>query len=121
MTNLDITIRELVADYVFGNLPIEKFRGKQVELQAKAESSGERIALDVADELELLFAEVSAGHRTESELRRELQPLATVVKFMLDEEVQPHIVFGTSTAEVLEVKMSRPLFAELTIEAAPAS
>ena len=79
MTKLEITIRELVADYVFGNLPIEEFRAKQVELQIKAESFGDRVALDVADELELLFAEVSAGHRTESELRQELQPLATVV------------------------------------------
>ena len=121
MTKLEIAIRKLVADYVFSNLPIEKFRARQVELQGKAENSGDRVALDIADEVELLFAEVSEGHRTDLEFRRELQPLATMVKFMLNEEVQQDIVLDTSTAEVQEMKMSRPSFVELTIETVPAS
>lgn len=120
MTKLEIEIRELVAGYVFSNLPIEEFREKQVELQIKAESSGDSAALAVADELELLFAEVSASHRTELELRQGLRPLATVVRFALVGEIQPDIVLATTTTEVLETT-NRLSFAELTIEAVPAS
>ena len=79
MTDLEHRIRELLLEYLSGAIQLDVLRERQIELQLKAEADKDAGALDVLDQVELVLAEFSNGHRTEQSVRSEIQ---TIVSFV---------------------------------------
>ena len=58
---------------------------KQVNLMSRALVAADRTALDIADEIELMLAEVDTGERTEQQLQDALRVLAATTKHVFPE------------------------------------
>lgn len=74
-SSLDLEIREWLARYLAGEIPLRAFQEWFVPVVWNVEQSGDRAAEELAHETELRLAEFSNGDWTEQELRRKLLPL----------------------------------------------
>ena len=99
MTDLEIKIRKLITDYLCHNLPLSDLRDRQVDVLIEAERSGDEAVLDIANELELLFAEVTVGHRTEEQFKNDVFLLSTNIRFEIGGPSSKRTTPGTSVSE----------------------
>ncbi len=79
MTDLEHRIRELLLEYLSEAIQLDVLRERQIDLQLRAEADKDAGALDVLDQVELVLAEFSNGHRTDQSVRSEIQ---TIVSFV---------------------------------------
>lgn len=80
MNPLDIQIRERLLGYLNGGTDLHAFEDWFVPAAWDIEKSGACQALDLTYEVELLLAEYTNGHRSESDLREELCRLIPVYR-----------------------------------------
>lgn len=73
MSVVEQRIRDLLASFLRDEISLDELRDSQVGLQREAESGSDAKALDLADEIEVLFAEFTSEHRSEQSLRSELR------------------------------------------------
>ena len=89
MSDLEAEIRKLADDYIRGEISIVDFRDKQVSLMSRALETKDSVALDTADEMELMLAEVDTEERTEEQLRDGLRFLAYSVVLAIPKMDEP--------------------------------
>ena len=76
MSVVEQRIRDLLVSFLSEEISLDELRDSQVGLQREAEANRDAKALDLADEIEVLFAEFSSDHRSEQSLRSELRKVS---------------------------------------------
>lgn len=76
-TSLDVAIRDWLARYLAGEIDLRAFQEWFVPTSWNQTGQGDARLDELIGEIELRLAELSSGHRTETELRRFLVPLVT--------------------------------------------
>lgn len=123
MSDLEAEIRKLAGDYIRGEVSIVVFRDKQVTLMSRALDTKDSVALDIADEMELMLAEVDTGERTEAQLRDGLHFFAYSVVLAISETDAP-VTVATSNEAYLQdwgSQARRPSFVVRSISMEPES
>lgn len=77
MEVLDLAIREQLARYLAGKIPLSGFQDWFIPQAWNIEGRADPLVVDLVHRIELRLAEYSSGHRIEDELKRALQPLVT--------------------------------------------
>ena len=77
MASLEFEIRDHVARYLNGDIPIDEFRDWLVSRTWDVERCGHPGVIDLVGEIELAYAELANGHRTEDEFRSLLRPMVS--------------------------------------------
>ena len=123
MSDLEAEIRKLAGDYIRGEVSIVDLRDKQVTLMSRALETKDSVALDIADEMELVLAEVDTGERTEAQLRDGLRFLAYSVVLAIPKMDGPVTVAATSEAYFQDwgSQARRPSFVVRSISMVPES
>lgn len=123
MSDLEAEIRKLAGDYIRGEVSIVDLRDKQVTLMSRALETKDSVALDIADEMELMLAEVDTGERTEAQLRDGLRFLAYSVVLAIPKMDGPMTVAATNEAYFQDwgAQARRPSFVVRAISMEPES
>ena len=123
MSDLEAEIRKLAGDYIRGEVSIVDLRDKQVTLMSRALETKDSVALDIADEMELMLAEVDTGERTEAQLRDGLRFFAYSVVLAIQKMDGPVTVTATNEAYFQDwgAQARRPSFVVRSISMEPAS
>lgn len=77
-SGVDLKIRSSLVRYLNRDISLAEFQDWFVPVAWGIERTGNRVAIDLAGEIELRLAEFSNGHWTEPELRSKLASLAGV-------------------------------------------
>lgn len=94
----DLEIRAKLAEYLAGQISLDRFQQWFVPETWDIENSRDVIASDLAHEIQLRLAEFSDNHWTEGELRRRLSPLTESYSVSISFGSQVETVRFNSTA-----------------------
>lgn len=103
MKVLDLAIREQVAKYLAGQIPLSAFQDWFIPKAWNIDKGGDPLVADLVHGIELRLAEYSSEHWTEDELKRRLQPFLT--HYSIRMAAGPHM---DSSVEVKEFQVVYP-------------
>lgn len=103
MKVLDLAIREQLAKYLAGQIPLAALQDWFIPKAWNIDKRGDLLVAELVHGIELRLAEYSSGHWTEDELKRGLQPFLT--QYTIRMAAGPHM---DSSVEVKEFQVVYP-------------
>lgn len=115
-SSLDLEIRKWVARYLAGEISLSVFEEWFIPATWNVEQSGNIEAVDLAHEIDLLLAEHSNGHWTESELREHFRPLSENPAIAAAVGARSRVATGGTIAVRTEIRQGVPRRPIITVE-----